>query len=431
MSEQQAEFNVGRGRAWYFFSLFFLVSAVDYLDRMVVTALFPFMKAELGVSDTQLALLVSAIFWSVMLFSVPIACLMYRWSRTKGVGLFTIGWSICCAVIGFLKTFPSIFAFRLMMGIGESAYSTGCTALTSAYFPEKQRARMNGILTAAVPFGAVLGTVGGGIIAEALGWRYAFGIVAIPALIIGLLFFFTLKDYKSVDLCKTVAAGVDAGKKVKMKVIDIARDIFSKPSLVMNFMGFVGNVFVTTSLMTWLPTYFYKLMDKPNMGTASLQTAGIFLLAIVGAPIGGIVTDAIGKRLKRARMIVPAVASAVAAAFLFTAFLMPPGTSQYILLLCMGFFAPWFYGGAATVTQDVVHTGLRATSYGVANVVQNLLGASLGPIFVGVISDRINLATALQLLPIFMLFGGVMFFIGSFFYLRDKARVERIELVAA
>ncbi len=91
----------------------------------------------------------------------------------------------------------------------------------------------------------------------------------------------------------------------------------------------------------------------------------------------------------------------------------------------MGFFAPWFYGGAATVTQDVVHAGLRSTSYGVANVVQNLLGASLGPIFVGMISDRINLITALQLLPIFMLFGGVMFFIGSFFYLRDKESVER------
>jgi MFS family permease len=424
MSEQKAEYPVGKGRAYYFFALFFLVSTIDYLDRMVVTALFPFIKAELGVTDTQLALLVSSIFWSVMVFSVPIAFLLDRWSRTKGVGLFTIAWSVACAVIGFLKTFPAIFSMRLTMGIGESAYSTGCTALVSAYFPEKLRARMNGILTASVPVGAVLGTVGGGIIAEMLGWRYAFGIVAIPALIIGLLFF-TLKDYKSVDLTKTVAAGVDAGKKEKMKVADIARDIFSKPSLVMNFMGFVGNVFVTTALMTWLPTYFYKLMDKPNMQAAAMQTAGIFLLAVVGAPIGGILTDLIRKRVKRARMLVPAATSAIAAALLFTAFMLPPGTGQYIVLLAMGFFAPWFYGGAATVTQDVVHAGLRATSYGVANVVQNLLGASLGPIFVGVISDRINLVTALQLLPLFMLFGGVMFFIGSFFYLRDKERVEK------
>ncbi|MDD5648270.1 MAG: MFS transporter [Dehalococcoidia bacterium] len=423
MSEQKAEYPVGKGRAYYFFALFFLVSTIDYLDRMVVTALFPFMKAELGVSDTQLALLVSAIFWSVMAFSVPIAFLLDRWSRTKGVGIFTIAWSICCATIGFLRTFPAIFAMRLTMGIGESAYSTGCTALVSAYFPERLRARMNGILTASVPVGAVLGTLGGGIIAEMLGWRYAFGIVAIPALIIGLLFF-TLKDYKSVDLTKTIAAGVEAGQKVKMRVVDIAREIFSKPSLVMNFMGFVGNVFVTTALMTWLPTYFYNLMDKPNMETAAMQTAGIFILAVAGAPIGGIVTDAIRKRVKRARMIVPAVTSVIAALLLLIAFLLPPGTSQYLVLLGMGFFAPWFYGGAATVTQDVVHAGLRSTSYGVANVVQNLLGASLGPIFVGVISDRINLITALQLLPMFMLFGGVMFFIGSFFYLRDKDAVE-------
>jgi hypothetical protein len=73
-----------------------------------------------------------------------------------------------------------------------------------------------------------------------------------------------------------------------------------------------------------------------------------------------------------------------------------------------------------------VHPGLRATSYGIANVVQNLLGASLGPIFVGVISDRINLTAGLQMLPMFMVFGGVMFFIGSFFYLRDVDRAEKI-----
>ncbi len=429
--EQKAELTAGRARANYLFVLLFLVAVADYLDAMVVTALFPFMKADLGVTDTQLALLVSAIFWSLVVFAVPIAYLLDRWSRTKGIGVFTVAWSIACSIIGFLRTFPAIFLTRCVMGIGESAYGAGGTALISAYYPEKERARMNGIWTAAVPIGSVIGALVGGVIAEALGWRYAFGIVAIPTFIIGLLFFFTLKDYKTVDLTKTVAAGVDAGKKVKMKVSDIVKDIYSKPSLVMNFLGFTGNLFVTMALITWLPTYFYRLMDKPNMADATMQSSGIFLLAIIGAPVGGIVTDWIQKRVKRARMLVPALAAAIAAVLLFTAFNMPPGTPQYIVLLAMGFFAPWYNSGASAVTQDVVHQGLRSTSMGVANFIQNLLGASLGPIFVGAISDRFNLVTAFQLLPIFMLFGAVAFFIGSFFYLRDRDRVERVELQIA
>ncbi|MFA5399658.1 MAG: MFS transporter [Dehalococcoidia bacterium] len=431
MSQQKAEFAFGRGRATYLFVLLFLLQAADNLDTMVVTALFPFMKADLGVTDTQLALLVSAIYWSLVVFAVPIAYLLDRWSRTKGIGLFTVAWSVACSLIGFLRTFPAIFFTRCVMGIGQSAYGAGGTALISAYFPEKERARMNGIWTAAVPIGAVVGSLVGGVIAESLGWRYAFGIVAIPAFIIGLLFFFTLKDYKTVDLTKTIAAGVDAGKKVKMRVGDVVKDIFSKPSLVSNFMGFTGNLFVSMALITWLPTYFYRLMDKPNMEAAAMQSAGIFLLAIIGAPIGGIVTDIIRKRVKRARMLIPGLTSVITASLLLTAFLMPPGTPQYVCLLGMGFFAPWYNGGATSVTQDVVHPGLRSTSMGVANLIQNLLGASLGPLFVGIISDRINLVTAFQLLPIFMLFGGVMFFVGSFFYLRDKDRAERVELQAA
>ena len=431
MSEQSAEFAVGRGRATYLFILLFLLEAADNLDIMVVTALFPFMKAELAVTDTQLALLVSASFWSLVIFAVPIAYLMDRWSRAKGIGIFTVAWSIACGVIGFLRNFPAIFSTRFVMGIGQSAYGAGGTALISAYYPEKERARMNGIWTAAVPIGAAIGTVVGGIVAELLGWRYAFGIVAAPTFIIGILFFFTIKDYKTVDLTKTIAGAAETGKKVRMSIKDLLKDIFSKPSLVSNFLGFSGNIFVSMALITWLPTYFYKIMDKPNMQAAAMQSAGIFLLAIVGAPVGGIVTDIIRKKYLKARMLVPALSSVITSALLVVAFLLPPGTPQYMVLLAMGFFAPWYNGAAAAVTQDVVHPGLRSTSMGVANLIQNLLGASLGPLFVGAISDRINLLTAFQLLPIFMVFGGIMFFVGSFFYLRDKNKVEKVELQVA
>jgi len=74
---------VGKGFAYYFFVLLFILTIIDYLDRMVVTALFPFMKADLGLSDMQLGLLVSAIFWSVTVFALPAAFFMDRWSRKK------------------------------------------------------------------------------------------------------------------------------------------------------------------------------------------------------------------------------------------------------------------------------------------------------------------------------------------------------------
>ena len=99
----------------------------------------------------------------------------------------------------------------------------------------------------------------------------------------------------------------------------------------------------------------------------------------------------------------------------------------------MGLIIPMFIAGSAAVTQDVVHPGLRSMSFSLCMVVQNLLGGSLGPIFVGFISDRsadpaIGLTAGLKYLPIFLAIGAACFFAGSFFYTKDLARVERVVL---
>jgi fucose permease len=80
------------------------------------------------------------------------------------------------------------------------------------------------------------------------------------------------------------------------------------------------------------------------------------------------------------------------------------------------------------VTQDVVHAGLRAISYAIAVVIQNLLGASLGPIVMGAISDATNIQTAFTLLPLALLIAAALFFAGSFFYARDLRKVKEVTL---
>ena len=86
---------------------------------------------------------------------------------------------------------------------------------------------------------------------------------------------------------------------------------------------------------------------------------------------------------------------------------------------------------AGAVTQDLVHPGLRATSYAIAVVIQNLLGASLGPIVIGAISDRTDIQTALSILPLFLVLASVLFLVGSLFYKKDIQKVEKVDLEAA
>jgi dipeptide/tripeptide permease len=90
-----------------------------------------------------------------------------------------------------------------------------------------------------------------------------------------------------------------------------------------------------------------------------------------------------------------------------------------------------FLAGAAAVTQDVIHPGMRATSYAIAVAVQNLLGSFTAPIVLGKISDMSNIKTAISILPFVLLIGTLLFYLGSKHYVRDMEKVAKIKLEAA
>ena len=193
---------LSKGHSYYIFSLLFLLYMFDYIDRLVVVSLFPYLQKDWGLTDTQCGLLVSAVYWSIVLFSFPVSIIIDRWSRKKSIGIMALLWSLATAACAFAKTFPHLFIARSAIGIGEAGYAPGGTAMISALFPEKKRAMLVGLWNISIPLGSALGVALGGYIAVNYGWRHAFGLVALPGLIIALLFFF-IRDYKTVELVKS------------------------------------------------------------------------------------------------------------------------------------------------------------------------------------------------------------------------------------
>jgi MFS family permease len=285
---------------------------------------------------------------------------------------------------------------------------------------------MIGLWNASVPLATAIGIAVGGVIAVNLGWRAAFGLTALPGLIVAVMFFF-IKDYKTVDLVKTVEDAKARTAKMKMKVGDAAREFISNRTLLFTYFGFAGVQFVQASLITWLATYFHRIGGMP-IDQAGLKTGSILLLAIIGAPLGGYLADLWIKKKRNARLVFPSIALLVAAVLIFLAFSVFDGIPQYATLLLMGLVFTASAPAAIVVTQEVIHPGLRAISYAVAIIVMNLLGASLGPIVIGAISDATNIQTAMQILPAFLIVSAALFFTGSFFFNRDYDRVEKISL---
>jgi MFS family permease len=423
--DDQKGYLFSKGYSNYVFVLLFLLYMFDYIDRSIVTSMFTSIERDWGISHTQSGMLMSAVYWAIVILTFPVSLLVDRWSRTKTIGIMAILWSLATALCALTGNYVQLFMARLLIGVGEAGYAPGGSAMISGLYPIEKRSKMMGLWNASIPLGTAIGVLLGGIIATRLGWKHAFGLVAIPGLLVAILFLF-VKDYKTVDL-----SFIDkANQKIKMEKKDMIKEFLTKPSIIYTYFGITAVVFVTTSLITWLSTYFQKMRMLPEDKAGSMASA-IMVLALVGAPLGGILTDRWRKTQFNARLLLPAISTLVSAVLLFLALALFSGAIQFVALLIMGVTIMMFISGAAAVTQDVIHPGLRATSYAIAVVVQNLLGSSTAPLVVGKIYDISNIKTALSILPFILLAGAFLFYMGSRHYDKDMGKVAKINLEAA
>jgi MFS family permease len=424
-SENQQGYLFSKGYSNYVFILLFLLYVFDYADRMVVNSMFSFIQAEWAINATQSGWLVSVIYLSIGILTFPVSLVIDRWSRTKTIGIMAIVWSLATALCAFTGNYVQLFMARILIGFGEAGYAPGGTALISGMYPLEKRSKMMGFWNASIPIGSALGVSMGGVIAASLGWKHAFGLVAVPGFIVAVLFLF-VKDYKTVDL-----SYIDKrNQKVRMEKSDMFKEFLSRPSVLFTYFGMAAIVFVTTAMIVWLPTYFAsELKIEPKL--AGTLAGAVMLLALIGAPLGGYLTDKWRVKQANARLLFPTISTMISALLLSIALYLFKGTGQIIVLFIFGAWVMTFLAGAAAVTQDVIHPGMRATSYAIAVAVQNLLGSFTAPIVLGKISDMSNIKTAISILPIALLIGTILFYLGSRYYNSDMEKVAKIRLEVA
>ena len=123
-------YPVGRGQAWFAFAMTMALMMVDYLDRQVIVSLFPHIKAEWGLSDTQLGALVSIVSVTVALAALPVALLADRWSRVRSIVVMATVWSLATISCLFTRNYGQLMAARALVGLGEAGYGSVGAALT-------------------------------------------------------------------------------------------------------------------------------------------------------------------------------------------------------------------------------------------------------------------------------------------------------------
>jgi len=387
---------------------------IDYADRMIIASLLPLIKQEWNLPDSQLGMLTSTVNFFIAIFVLPLSLLVDRWSRRKMLAIMIFVWSISTMFCAYANNFNQLLFARAFTGIGEAAYAPASVAIIAMMFPINKRAKYTGIWNAFSPLGAAIGFFVGGAIGMYYGWRSAMGLMAIPGIILSGFFWFSY-DYKTIPLENNVIFSAKDSLKGLWNTI---KGLFRIHTLWFTYLGYAMNMAINSAILTWFPSYLcrYYSMNQKEAGNISGLIA---MLALVGAPLGGYITDFWRKKQINARMYMPGITSLSTAILLIIALHCNNYYVAMAFFLLFGILSVGYLAPATAVIQDVVHPGIRAVAFGLNVVLMNFCGAFWSPILVGSLSDVFGLNIAFYVLPLFGLIASLLFFMGAKYYKKD------------
>jgi len=406
-------------------ALLFLLMAFDFIDRQVLSALLPAIKADWLLTDTQLGMLVSAVNVALAILALPVAVIVDGWSRTRAIGIMSLFWSLATAACMFAGNFYHLLIARFAVGVGEAGYGPAGFALLSGLYPARLRATVIGIFQSANMLGTLVGVMLGGFIAAHWGWRAAFGVVALPGLLFAILMFFAT-DYK------TTAVSIrdqQSGMMRNASWKEVLRMLIRSRVLILLVLGQTAVLFFVSTFGNWLPSFLHRAHGLP-LDKAGLRTGMVLIVVGCGIALGGWLTDRIVGPHPHRRLYAAAGLVTVSSSQFVAAFCLPPGTMQMALIFGGAFFMMAMTAPVTSALMEMVHPGTRSSASGMLITVQNLLGMALGPTIGGILSDRYDLQTALLIIAVCPLLGAVSYVLAGRGYNQARMRLSSDALSA-
>lgn len=372
----------------------FMLSTVD---RIIVSVLFEPIKDEFTLSDTQLGLLgglTFGVFYAVL--GIPLARYADRNDRRPLIAVCFILFSVMTAVSGLAAGFVTLALCRVLVAVGEAGVNPASQSIIADYYPRNERSFAMSVVVAGGNVGMVIGFLAAGYVSEHYGWRAAFYAVGIPGILLGLAVFLFLKEPK-----RGAADGLpDHQPRSHATVQDAAKTMLGSPVLRQLLFGFTISGMVMYSILQWLPSYFGRVHELPQ-GRVGLIMAMFFgVIGAIGTLLGGRLNDMLNRRRDDLGIKMVALSQAAAAPLLVIGYLSPalPVSLAFLMLPMLVF--TFYLGPSQAALQTYAPTAMRSMVAALKMLAINLIGVSLGPLFVGIISDALAPTTGPQSLAI-------------------------------
>jgi MFS family permease len=371
--------------AWYVALVLMACNTLSFVDRQILGLLVTPIKAELGISDTRIGLLQGlafGIFYTLL--GIPMGRIADRGNRRLLVAGGVFVWSVMTALCAGARSFGTLFAARMGVGVGEATLSPSAFSLLSDYFPRHRLGTALSVFSMGIFFGSGLALILGGLIIGALGsWRLTFLLVGLPGVLFSLLAL-TIKEPPRRNLLLT-----QEGAPKALSLPEVAAQAKQRWQSVAGIcLGLAAQALCNYAQQAWLPTYFVRAHGW-TVREAGL-TLGLISLAtgLLGALAGGSLADRWQRQgITDATLRVGALATFGSGLF-FTAAMAAPRLDVKLALLAPAFFfLAMPIGSVYASLQLILPNQVRGQIGALQVFTLNLGGLILGPALPGILND--------------------------------------------
>src|SRR5580700_1931148 len=270
-----------------------LMYLILYVDRVNISTAAPLIKADLGLSNTQLGLAFSAFAYPYALFQLIGGYFGDKFGAR--LTLFVSGLIVCAATAatGAVGGLASLFAARLALGIGEGAAFPTATRAMAVWVPERSWGFAQGITHSFARIGNAATPPLIAMLVELVSWRGSFVALAGLSLIWVVLWFWYFRDVPAAPpLTAEELATLPARSRGQSEAVPWLR-LFKRmlPVTAVDFCyGWTLWLF-----LSWIPSFFYQNYQQ-DLRHSAFYSAGVFLAGVVGDTLGGVVSDNILRR---------------------------------------------------------------------------------------------------------------------------------------
>lgn len=405
-STQKAAQPSRSGYRWVVLSTIFVGYVICMADRSNIGAVLPMMRSEFNISNFEAGAVSSLFFLGYAVSQIPAGLVMGKFGTRKIVSVAILGFSIVTFLMGHVGGALALLILRLFLGLIEGPTPVGMTSTINSWFPLKEKGIATGVYIGSTMVAPILVPIVSVFLAQAFGWRSVFIWFSVPGFIMALVFYLVVRSHprESGHVNKAELEYIEGDKNgSKTTAVDFGNMGWIDKAIRLrqgrrlrrngevlkswNIWGVTLAYFcmnnVLYGMITWIPDY---LKSARGYGTISMgwMSSTPYIGGLIGAVLGGFVSDRIFRGRRKPAMLITALMTAVMMAILL---ITPNSTALLaIVLILAGFFLNIGWSGFTSFAMNMTTDSTYPFAISIINSGGNL-GGFFAPLIVGALLD--------------------------------------------